>query len=388
MKNSRMLDSFGDSIFTKLANMKKAALAADKWVCDLSIGNPNIPPAAHIIEAGVAAMTKPESYKYAVMDSAKLQDAVATWYAARYGVTLDPRTQITSLLGSQEGLTHLEMALVDDEDYVLVPDPCYPAFADGVRIAESQIYYMEMKPENDYIIKLDEIPEDIAKKAKLMIVSYPNNPTAALAPDEFYLELIAFAKKYDIIVLHDNAYSDLVYDGNTAGSFLRFEGAMDVGIEFNSLSKTYGLAGARIGFCVGRADVVSAVKKLKSNMDYGMFMPIQEMAIAAITGDQTCVKETCAAYEARRNILCDGLNAIGWKVTTPPASMFAWTKIPEGFFSSMDFVEKLFDKTGVLMTPGSALGPAGEGYVRMGLVADEKTIGEAIEVMKNSGFFA
>lgn len=243
---------------------------------------------------------------------------------------------------------------------------------------------MPQREENGYVINLDDIPEDIRQKAKLMIVSYPNNPTTAMAPDSFYKDLIDFAQKYDIIVLHDNAYSDLVFDGKECGSFLRFEGAKDVGVEFNSLSKTYGLAGARVGFCVGNKDVVSNLSKLKSNMDYGMFLPVQKAAVAAITGDQSCVDVTRKAYEKRRNILCDGLSGIGWDIKRCSSTMFVWAKIPKKYTSSEKFCFYLLDRTGVLVTPGSAFGPSGEGYVRMALVQDEEEIIKAIESIDKS----
>ena len=235
------------------------------------------------------------------------------------------------------------------------------------------------------MIRLDEIPEDVAEKAKLMVVSYPNNPTTAMAPDSFYEELIAFASRHDIIVLHDNAYSDLVFDGRTCGSFLGFPGAKEVGVEFNSLSKTYGLAGARIGFCLGNEAVVSRIKLLKSNMDYGMFLPIQAAAIAAITGDQSCVHTTMKAYETRRNIMCDGFTGIGWKMERPAATMFVWAGIPEKFKSSEEFVMALVEKAGVMVTPGSAFGPSGEGYVRLALVQDEEMLNKAIRAVDASG---
>lgn len=218
-----------------------------------------------------------------------------------------------------------------------------------------------------------------------MVVSYPNNPTTALAPDRFYEELIDFAKTYDIIVLHDNAYSELVFDGKTAGSFLRFPGAKKVGVEFNSLSKTYGLAGARIGFCIGNPDVVAHLKLLKSNMDYGMFLPVQQAAIAAVTGDQSCVEATRKAYERRRNILCDSFTEIGWKMERSQATMFVWAQIPQGFENSQKFVMELVEKAGVMVTPGSAFGPSGEGYVRLALVQDEEVIHEAVQAVKESG---
>lgn len=219
---------------------------------------------------------------------------MAAWYRRRYGVEVDPRREVVSLLGSQEGLAHIALSVVDEGETVLVPDPCYPVFGGGPLIAGAKLWYMPQRRENGYIIDLAEIPEEVARAAKLMVVSYPNNPTTAIAPDSFYLDLIAFARKYGIIVLHDNAYSELVFDGESCGSFLRFPGAKEVGVEFNSLSKTYGLAGARVGFCIGNREVVSMLSTLKSNMDYGMFLPVQKAAIAAVTGDQSCVAATAA----------------------------------------------------------------------------------------------
>ena len=244
---------------------------------------------------------------------------------------------------------------------------------------------MPLKEENDYLIDFDAIDPEDAKKAKLMVVSYPNNPTAAAAPDWWYDKLVAFAKKYDIIVLHDNAYSELAFDGLHCGSFLAHEGAKEVGVEFNSLSKTYGLAGARIGFCIGNEKVVSMFSQLKSNLDYGMFIPVQAAAIAAITGDQACVETTREAYCKRRDILCDGLTAIGWPVKRSAATMFVWAKLPDGYTDSVAFSKLLLDKTGVLVTPGAAFGPSGEGHVRMALVQSDEEVLWAIDSIKKSG---
>ena len=385
MQLSKRMDRFGESVFSRLAAIKNKRISEGLPVYDFSVGTPNIPPAPHILETIAKEVADPANYVYAITDLPELQDAVQAWYKRRYGVDLEPRTEVTSLLGSQEGLSHSALAFADEGDTMLVPDPCYPVFGDGPQIAGASLYHMPLLEENDYIIQLQDIPTDVAKKAKMMIVSYPNNPTTAMAPDSFYHDLIRFAKEYDIVVLHDNAYSDLVYDGKTGGSFLRFEGAKDVGVEFNSLSKTYGLAGARIGFCVGNADVVKAVKTLKSNMDYGMFIPVQKAAIAAITGDQSCVPVTCQAYEHRRDLLCDGLTAIGWKVDRCPSTMFVWPKIPAKYTSSEDFAMELVEKTGMLVTPGSAFGPLGEGHVRMALVRSDEEIEKCIQAVKECG---
>ena len=385
MQFSERMNQFGEGIFSKLLEMKQQKEEKGEEVIDLGVGTPNIPPAAHIRQALCEAAAKPENYIYAIRDQKELLEAVAVWYRNRYQLDLDPDLEICSLLGSQEGLAHIAFSVIDDGDIVLVPDPCYPIFADGPLLAGASLFYMPQKKENDYIIDFSDIPEDIAKKAKFMLVSYPNNPTTAMAPDSFYEELIAFAKKYNIIVLHDNAYSELVFDDKTCGSFLRFPGAKEVGVEFNSLSKTYGMAGARIGFCVGNQEVVEKLKTLKSNMDYGMFLPIQQAAIAAITGDQSCVKETRKAYERRRDVLCDGFNRIGWKMERPKATMFVWAKIPDEFSDSMEFATELMEKAGVLVTPGSAFGPSGEGYARMALVQDEEALHRAAEMIEKSG---
>lgn len=385
MEFSKRMDYFKPGIFSVLAQLRDARVQAGKAVIDLSVGTPNIPPAPHIIEALVEAAGDHSNYIYAIRDTAALQDTVAAWYQARYSVTIDPATEMTSLLGSQDGLGHIALAVADPGDIVLVQDPGYPIFSDGPRLAGASLYKMPQKPENGYIIDLDAIPEDIAKKAKLMVVSYPNNPVTSIAPPSFYRALVTFAKKYDIIVLHDNAYSELVFDGNSCGSFLSYEGAMDVGVEFNSLSKTYGLAGARIGFALGNSRVIGMLKALKSNLDYGMFLPIQKAAIAALSGPQDCVDHARRAYETRRNVLVEGLNAIGWPMAKPPATMFVWSKLPAPFTDSERFVRELFERSGVLVTPGAAFGDMGEGHVRLALVQDEETLRDAVHRIDECG---
>ena len=384
MEFAKRMDRFGEGVFTMLAQMKHRRLEEGKEIVDLSIGAPNIPPAPHILKVLSEECLVPENYIYAISDQKELLNAVSRWYKNRYSVELDPETEICSLLGSQEGLAHIALSIVDEGDRVLVPDPCYPIFADGPSLAGASLYYMPQKKENHYVINLSEIPEEVAMEARLMLVSYPNNPTTAVAPDSFYRELITFAKKYNIIGLHDNAYSELVFDGKSCGSFLRFPGAREVGVEFNSLSKTYGLAGARVGFCIGNREVVGRLKTLKSNMDYGLFLPIQKAAAAAVTGDQSCVAVTRAAYEKRRDLLCEGLAEIGWKIDKPEATMFVWAKVPGHFDTALEFVKELFEQTGVLVTPGSAFGPSGEGYVRIALVQDEEAIHRAVKAIKSS----
>lgn len=385
MKFAKRMEHFSEGIFTKLLDIKRLRLENGQPVIDLSVGTPNIPPAPHIMKELCEAAADPANYIYAVNDQKELLHAASDWYRERYHVELDPRTEICSLLGSQEGLAHISLSIVDEGDLVLVPDPCYPVFADGPLLAGAELYYMPQKEEHNYVIQLHDIPESVAERAKFMLVSYPNNPTTAMAPDSFYTDLIAFAKKYDIIVLHDNAYSELVFDHKTCGSFLSYPGAMDVGIEFNSLSKTYGLAGARIGFCMGNAEIVSMLKKLKSNMDYGMFLPIQKAAIAAITGDQSEVERVREIYEVRRNMLCEGFAKLGWHISKPEATMFIWTRIPAHYDTSEAFATDLVTRAGVIVTPGSAFGPSGEGYIRIALVQEIDQLQQALQYVEDSG---
>ena len=381
MKFAERMDCFGEGVFSSLADIRRQKEARGETVIDLSIGAPNIPPEEHIRRALCEAAADEKNYVYAISDRPELLEAAAGWYARRYGVDLDPGSEICSVLGSQEGLSHIALSVIDEGELVLVPSPCYPVFGDGPKIAGAKIWPMEQRRENGYVIRLDEIPEEVARKARLMVVSYPNNPTTALAPDSFYEELIAFAKKYDIIVIHDNAYSELVFDGESCGSFLQFPGAKEVGVEFNSLSKTYGLAGARIGFCLGNREVIARLRLLKSNMDYGMFLPIQMAAIAALNGDQSCVERTRKAYERRRDVLCESFGKAGWAIDKPKATMFVWAPLPGNYKNSQEFAMELVEKAGVLVTPGSAFGESGEGFVRMALVQDEEAILKAAEAI-------
>ena len=385
MEFSKRMDHFKPGIFFALARMKDQRIRAGGKVIDLSVGTPDIPPAQHIVDALLKSAADRGNYRYPIGDTAELQNAVSAWYRDRYGVAVAPRTEMTSLLGSQDGLSHIALAVTDPGDLVLVPDPGYPIFSDGPLLAGAELYLMPQRRENGYLIDLKEIPEKIAARAKFMVVSYPNNPVASVAPPSFYRELVAFAKRHDILVLHDNAYSELVFDGKSCGSFLQADGAKDVGVEFNSLSKTYGLAGARIGFALGNSRIIAVLKSLKSNLDYGMFLPIQQAAVAALTGPQDCVKETRLAYETRRNLLVEGLNSIGWRMEKPPATMFVWARIPAPFTDSELFTKELLQKAGVLVTPGSAFGPSGEGHVRIALVQGEETLHEAVRWIEASG---
>lgn len=371
-------------IFNILNDKKKELLNKGMKVYNFSIGTPDFQPAPHIMEAMQEACKNPQNYKYAIDDKPELVQAMIDYYKNRFGVTL-AENEIMTVYGSQEGMAHLGWAVCDPGDLVLVPNPGYPIFSIGPMFCDAEIYEYPIYPEDNYMLKFENIPEEIAKKAKMIVVSYPLNPVCAVADDVFYEELIAFAKKYNIIVLHDNAYADIVYGGRVGKSFLEYEGAKDVGIEFYSLSKTYNMTGMRISFTVGNSEIISQFKKVRSQIDYGIFPAIQLAAVAALTGPQDMVKEQCAEYERRNKALCGGLREIGWNVPDSQGSMFVWAKIPENFDSSEKFVLELMEKSGVIVVPGTAFGSLGEGYVRFALVYPVEVIKEAVQAVKESG---
>lgn len=371
-------------IFNILNDKKKELLNKGMKVYNFSIGTPDFQPAPHIMEAMQEACKDPQNYKYAIDDKPELVQAMMDYYKNRFGVTL-AEDEIMTVYGSQEGMTHLGWAICDPGDLVLVPNPGYPIFSIGPMFCDAEIYEYPIYPEDNYMLKFENIPEEIAKRAKMIVVSYPLNPVCAVADDKFYEELIAFAKKYNIIVLHDNAYADIVYGGRVGKSFLEYEGAKEVGIEFYSLSKTYNMTGMRISFTVGNAQIISQFKKVRSQIDYGIFPAIQKAAVAALTGPQDMVKEQCAEYERRNQALCGGLRKIGWNVPDSQGSMFVWAPIPENFSSSEKFVLELMEKSGVIVVPGTAFGSLGEGYVRFALVYPVEEIEKAVQAIADSG---
>jgi LL-diaminopimelate aminotransferase len=370
------------AIFTQVDDMRKKEVALGKDVITLSIGSPDMSPAPHIIQTLKAAVSDVGNYGYTLSKGAPdLLDAIAEWYKKKFGVELDPNTEIHSLMGSQDGLAHLALCLVNPGDVILVPDPGYPIFTAGPSVAGAEIYHMPLKPENNYLPDLDSIDRSILQRAKFMIINYPNNPLAATAPRDFYEKLVKLAKQYKFLVCSDFAYSELVFDGYKPDSFLSIPGAKEVAIEFNSLSKTYSMAGCRIGYVVGNSEIISLLSRLKSNFDYGIFYPIQKAAIAALTGPQDCVEETAAEYQRRRDIIVNGLNDAGWKVERPIASMYVWAPVPTKQ-SSFAFTEDLLKNTGVAVIPGIAFGEYGEGFVRIALVQPPDRLKEAITRIK------
>lgn len=384
MKFADRMKDYEEGIFQVLNEMRLKKEEAGEKVYNFSVGTPDFHPAPHIIEAVVRAASDPENYKYSLGDLPQLVQAVEGRYAKRYGVTLR-HDEITSVYGSQEGIAHICLALCNPGDLVLVPNPGYPVFTFGPSLAGAKIKTYDLIEENGYLPNLSDIGEETAKAAKCIVVSYPLNPVCKCAPVSFYEELIAWAKKYDVIVIHDNAYSDIVYDGKVGRSFLSYEGAKEVGVEFYSLSKSYNYTGARVSFLVGNREIVQIFKRMRSQIDYGTFLPVQLGAVAALTGSDDCVKEQCVKYEERRNALCDGFTKAGWKFERSEGTMFAWAKIPEGFDDDVTFVKELFEKTGVLCTPGSSFGTLGKGHVRFALVLPPETIREAVKAVENSG---
>lgn len=383
---SSLINDFKPGIFGALNEKKEELLRDGRKVYNLSVGTPDFKPAPHVMKAMQEACGKAENYKYSLADMPELLEAVQYRYEKRFGVHIET-DEVMSVYGSQEAMAHIGMVFCDPGDVILVPNPGYPMFEMSGIMAKADVQYYNIEEKNGYLPDLDSIPEAVLKKTKYMIVSYPLNPVCVCAPDDFYERLIAFAKKNNIVILHDNAYSDITFSGRPGRSFLSFDGAKDVGVEFYSLSKSYNLTGARISFVVGNRDIISRFRLLRSQIDYGIFYPVQLAAIAALTGPDDFIEEQRRQYAARNRALCGGLRSIGWDVPDSQGTMFVWAKIPEGYESSADFCMKLMEKTGVIVTPGSSFGSNGEGYVRMALVVDTDVIDEMIRVLDASGIF-
>lgn len=384
IKFAGRMDGFQPGIFNVLDDKKKERLAQGKPVYNLSIGTPDFLPEPHIVQALAQAASDPDNYRYSLGETPELVDAVRNWYGWRYGVEL-AEDELMAVYGSQEGLTHIGWTLCNPGDVVLVPDPGYPIFELGPYLCGAECVHYPLLAENNYLPDLEHFDPDLAERARFMVVSYPANPLGAAAPDEFYPRLIAFAQKHHIVIVHDNAYSDIIFDGRVGKSFLSFEGAKEVGVEFNSLSKTYNLTGARVSFVLGSREVVGAFKRLRSQIDYGMFLPIQHAAAAALNGPQDSVARNRAEYQARRDALCGGLRSIGWDVPDSQGSMFVWAPLPAGFDNSVQFCFELLERTGLLCTPGSAFGPLGEGHVRFALVRPVPVMEEIAAAVRAGG---
>ena len=327
MQFSKRLDRFGEEIFAALNNRRMELEQQGMKIYNMSVGTPDFKTPDHIKKALAEAAMDDNNWKYSLRDLPELLEAVCAYYKKRFDVELTP-DMVMTVYGSQEGMGHLGMALCDEGDVVLLPDPCYPVFAAGSLMAGAKPYYYPLVAEHDFLPYVKDIPEEVAKKARYMVVSLPSNPVGSIATPGIYEEIVEFARKYDILIIHDNAYSDIIFDGAHGGSFLSTEGAREVGVEFFSLSKSFNVTGARISFLVGRPDVIVALRKLRSQIDFGMFLPIQKAAIAALNGPLESVQEQCNMYQERRDALCNGLREIGWDLPNGKGTMFVWARIP------------------------------------------------------------
>lgn len=387
MQASQRLDRFGAEVFASLNNKLLALKAQGKTIYNMSVGTPDFKPYDNVVEALTQAAQDPEMWKYALRDLPELKQAVCDYYERRFGVSGITPSMVQSCNGTQEGVGHLGLALLDPGDTILVPDPCYPVFEAGAKIADAKLEYYPLVAEHNYLPYVAGIDPEVADRAKYMIVSLPANPVGSVGTPEVYEEIIAFAREHDLLIVHDNAYSDIVFDGEPGGSFLQYPGALEVGVEFFSLSKSFNVTGARIGFLVGREDVVSAFAKLRSQIDFGMFFPIQKAAIACLNGPRDEVEAQRLKYQERRDALCDGLEGLGWERPNAHGSMFVWAKLPGGRTDSMAFCEELMEKAGVVVTPGASFGPSGEGHVRMALVLPPDQIALAVEAIREAGLY-
>lgn len=387
MQASQRLDRFGAEVFASLNNKLLALKAQGKTIYNMSVGTPDFKPYDHVVEALTQAAQDPEMWKYALRDLPELKQAVCDYYERRFGVSGITPSMVQSCNGTQEGVGHLGLALLDPGDTILVPDPCYPVFEAGAKIADAKLEYYPLVAEHNYLPYVAGIDPEVADRAKYMIVSLPANPVGSVGAPEIYEEIITFAREHDLLIVHDNAYSDIVFDGEPGGSFLQYPGALEVGVEFFSLSKSFNVTGARIGFLVGREDVVSAFAKLRSQIDFGMFFPIQKAAIACLNGPRDEVEAQRLKYQERRDALCDGLEGLGWERPNAHGSMFVWAKLPGGRTDSMAFCEELMEKAGVVVTPGASFGPSGEGHVRMALVLPPDQIALAVEAIREAGLY-
>ena len=385
MQFSKRLDRFGDEVFASLNARRRELEAQGREVIDLSVGTPDFEPPAHVKETLVEAAKDSNMWKYALADLPELTQAVIDYYASRFGVEdLEPN-MIMSVNGTQEGMGRMASALLDEGDLVLVPDPCYPLFRASALIAGADLAFYPLSAETNFLPDVSRIDPAVADRAKYMVVSLPANPVGSVGTPEVYAQIIEFARAHDLLIVHDNAYSDIIFDGVEGHSFFENEGASEVGVEFFSLSKSFNMTGARVSFLVGRPDVIAAVRKLRAQSDYGMFLPIQRAAIAALTGPREQVREQERRYQERRDALCDGLESIGWERPNAHGSMFVWARLPHGRTDSMAFCLELMEKAGVIVTPGASFGPGGEGFVRMALVLPPEGLRRAVAAIEASG---
>ncbi|MBN1872546.1 MAG: LL-diaminopimelate aminotransferase [Candidatus Omnitrophica bacterium] len=365
-------------LFVEMDKAKKKARDEGRDIIDLGVGDPDTPTPQFIIDALNSAVRDPSTHRYALDQGLpELRDEIASWYERRFNVKVDPKEEVLPLIGSKEGISHMPLAFINPGDIALVSDPCYPPYKSGVIFAGGKVELLPLLSDNDFLANLESIPSAKAKKAKLIYLNYPNNPTAAVADESYFLNVVKFASKHGIIICHDAAYSELSYDGYKAPSFLSAKGAKETGVEFHSLSKTFNMTGWRIGFVVGNRDIVQAIAKVKSHIDSGIFTAIQRAGIAALKSYDRYIGSIRSRYEARRDVLCDGLNKIGWKVQRSKATFYVWARCLKGY-DSIKMASHLLNEADVVATPGVGFGPNGEGYVRFAFTVCEERIKEAL----------
>ncbi len=382
---SNRLAGLTSAVFAEMDQAKRRAQARGLDVINLSVGSPDLPPAPHVIEALKSGVSDTGNYGYPMRDHPAFRQAIAAWYGRRFGVELDPETEITGLSGSQDGLAHLAMAFCDPGDLVMVPDPGYPIYSAGPLLSGARLYPLPLRAENQFLPDLEAVPGEIWRRAKVWLINYPSNPLSATAEIDFFAKVVDYAQRYGLIVCHDAAYSELAFDGYRPPSFLQTPGAREIGLEFNSLSKTFNLAGCRVGYAVGNREIVGVLAEAKSHLDFGVFKPVQGAAVAALTGPQDSVAAMARTYQDRRNALVSGLASVGWEIPRPKATMFCWAPLPKGWISSYQFAQELVEKTGVAIVPGVGFGALGEGYVRIALVQETPRIEEAVRRIAASG---
>ena len=379
MRFSKRLDQLAPYPFVEISRILAEKRAAGEDVVTFGIGDPDIPTPPHVIERLVKASYDPPNHRYPESDGLpEVRRAIAGWYETRFGVKLDPDKEVLPLIGAKEGIGHVAFCFLDPGDIALVPDPAYPAYKVGTMFAGAESYRMPLEEENGWLPDLDAIPTDVARAAKVMWLNYPNNPTSAVAPRDYYEKAIEFARRHDIAIMHDAAYSEVVYDGYKAPSFMEVDGAKEVGLEFHSLSKCFNMTGWRIGMAVGDADMIKALFQIKANLDSGIPQAIQEMAIEALSGPQDAIDQNNAIYQARRDKLADVLTGLGLRVAPPKACLYIWARIPEGF-TSAEFAARLLDDITVVVTPGSSYGEYGEGYIRLSLTTPDTQVDEGVQ---------
>ena len=378
MRTAKRIEELPPYLFVDISKKIAEKRAKGEDVISLAIGDPDIPTPPHVIERLCQAAQDPANHRYPESEGLpQLRRAIAQWYGNRFGVSLDPDREVLPLIGAKEGIGHIALCFIDPGDIALVPDPAYPVYSIGTMFAGGFSHYMPLKEENDFLPDLESIPHDIAQKAKILWINYPNNPTAAVAGIDFFERVVAFAKKHDIAVCHDGPYTEVAFDGYRPVSFLEAPGARDVGVEFHSLSKSYNMTGWRVGMLVGNARIVDALTRVKSNLDSGIPQAIQYAAIEALTGPQDCIDEHNAIYQRRRDLLLQTLGQIGLKARPPRASLYIWAKIPEGY-TSLGFATMLLEEAGVVVTPGIGYGNCGEGYIRLSLTVPDDRLEEAV----------